>query len=88
MRSWYRIFIFNQFILKKLSTLELLHFKRKAQKILWREKEREKEGRGNGESKAEYNVGILKCQTFWLLVTICLSCCKWKKDFIFCEGIF
>ena len=68
--------------------LQYSRFKRKDQNILIWEKEREKEGRGKGESKAEYNVGIPKCQTFWLLVTICLSCCKWKKDFIFCEGIF
>ena len=68
--------------------LQYSHFKIKDQKILWREKEREKEGRGKGESKAEYNRSIPKCQTFWVLVTSCLSCCKWKKDFIFCEGIF
>ena len=55
--------------------------------MIW-EKEREKEGRGKEESKAEYNGGIPKCQAFWVLVTSCLSCCKWKKDFIFCEGIF
>ena len=68
--------------------LQYSRFKIKDQNILIWEKEREKEGRGKGESKAEYYVGIPNYQTFWVLVTSCLSCCKWKKDFIFCEGIF
>ena len=58
------IFIFNQFILKKLSTLVLLRFKRKARMILWREKEREKEGRGNGESKALCKEELLNVKQF------------------------